>query len=325
MRERWVEEFAARAADYWTPARTEEVTRGKNVAILPGEAPLLWRSIGLLHRDASMPPAQVRKYFQINHLLAALGPSLAELRERHRIVRVLDAGCGRSYLTFLIAWSFVHRFGHPVQILGVELRPALVEECRRRAELVGLEDVVRFEAGAIDATDVDAAYARAFGEEGPVDVHVVASLHACDTATDDAIALGLRRRADLLAIAPCCHAELAAKWAGLAETGSESDFAPLFRSPHLRREAAATVTDAMRAALVRAAGYDVSALEFVPSEHTPKNTLIRAMRRADSDPSAFAEYAALERATGGCGIALAERLPAGLRAELSEVVDNKKS
>jgi hypothetical protein len=174
--------------------------------------------------------------------------------------------------------------------------------------------VVRFEAGAIDAVDVDEGFSRAFATEGTVDVQVVASLHACDTATDDAIALGLRRRADLLAIAPCCQAELAAKWARLAERGTSSDFAPLFRSPHLRRESAATVTDAMRASLVRSAGYDVSALEFVPSEHTPKNTLIRAMRRSDPDASAFAEYAALKRATGGCGIALEERMPEALRA-----------
>ncbi|RLB45185.1 MAG: hypothetical protein DRJ42_30510 [Deltaproteobacteria bacterium] len=223
----------------------------------------------------------------------------------------MDAGCGRSYLTFLLAWSFIHRFRHPVEILGVELRPALVEECRRRAALTGLDEVTRFEAGAIDALDVDAAFARAFGRaqerEGAARaaVHVVASLHACDTATDDALALGLRRRADLIAVAPCCQAELAAKWSRIAQ--SKAGFSPIFRSPHLRREAAATVTDAMRTLLVRSAGYDVSALEFVPSEHTPKNTLIRAMRRTEGDPSALEEYAALKEATGGCGIALEGR------------------
>lgn len=311
MRERWAEEFTAKATAYWTPERTQEVTHGKNVAILPGEAPLLWRSMGLLHRDGSMPPAQVRKYFQINHLLAVLGPALRELRERHDVVRVVDAGCGRSYLTFLLAWSFVHRFRHPVEILGVELRPALVEECRRRAALTGLDEVTRFEAGAIDDLDVDAAFARAFGrprERDGIDetaVHIVASLHACDTATDDALALGLRRRADLIAVAPCCQAELATKWSSISQ--SSAGFSPIFRSPHLRREAAATVTDAMRTLLVRSAGYEVSALEFVPSEHTPKNTLIRAMHRTTDDPNAREEYAALKEATGGCGIALEER------------------
>lgn len=314
MRQGWIDAFEARAAEYWTPERTEAVTGGKNVAILPGEAPLLWRAMGLLHRDASMPPAQVRKYFQINHLLAVLGPALAELRERHPLVRVLDAGCGRSYFTFLLAWSF-RKHGHPVQVLGVERRAALVEECERRAALTELDDVVRFEAASIDALDVDAAFARAFGAEAPVDVHVVASLHACDTASDDALALGLSRRADLLAVAPCCQAELAAKWAARAD--GDGAFGPLFRSPHLRRETAATVTDLMRTLLVRGAGYDVSALEFVPSEHTPKNTLLRAMRRAPNDASAWAEYAELRRAMGGCGIALEERMPAGPRAELA--------
>jgi hypothetical protein len=167
---------------------------------------------------------------------------------------------------------------------------------------------VRFEAGALDALDVRAGVARAFGGDGAAGIHGVIALHACDTATCDAIALGVALDAELIAVAPCCQAELARAWSGLDGRGEAGAFAPIWGAPHLRRETAAHVTDAMRTLLVRAAGYEVRAIELVPSEHTRKNTLIRAIKRSASDAAARAAYAALRDATGGAGIALADRL-----------------
>jgi len=106
-------------------------------------------------------------------------------------------------------------------------------------------------------------------------------------------------------VAPCCHAELARAWSDLDGRGA---FGSIHGTPHLRRETAATLTDAMRALLLRGAGYEVWPLEFVPSEHTPKNTLLRAMRRGDASDAAMAEYRSLVDATGGRGLALADRL-----------------
>jgi len=166
--------------------------------------------------------------------------------------------------------------------------------------------VVKHEASALDAIDVRAAWARAFGSRATIDG--VVALHACDTATDDAIVLAVSVEAQLCAVAPCCHAELARAWSELAETGSESPLAPIFRVPHLRREAAATITDTMRSLLLRGAGYEVWPLEFVPSEHTPKNTLIRAMKRSGADEGALSEYRALVAASGGRTIALDARI-----------------
>lgn len=131
------------------------------------------------------------------------------------------------------------------------------------------------------------------------------ALHACDTATDDAIVLGVGLDATLLALAPCCQAELARKWSVVAASGA---FAPIRRTPHLRREVASLVTDTMRQLLIRAAGYECWALELVPTEHTPKNLMLRAMNRHAPDASARAEYEALRTATGGVGIELEERL-----------------
>ncbi len=308
-RDRWAIELASRARAYWTPARTAELARGKALLLPPAQAAPLLRALGLLQPDASMPPHQVRKYFQINHMVALLGPGLRALRERHPTIRLLDAGCGRSYLTLLIAWCAKHVWSHRLEVLGVDRNAQVIEEGRRRTQLAQLADVVRFEAGSIDALDTRAAWTRAFGD-GPEhrEVHGVVSLHACDTATCDALAVGVALEAELVAVAPCCQAELARAWSALDERGEAGAFAPIWGAPHLRRETAAHITDAMRTLLMRAAGYEVLAMEFVPSEHTRKNTLIRAIKRSAGDPEARAAYEALRVATGGAGIALGDRL-----------------
>ncbi|HEY5936679.1 MAG TPA: SAM-dependent methyltransferase, partial [Kofleriaceae bacterium] len=197
-RETWAREFTALARAHWTDARTAALADGKQLAILPAEAPLLLRALGLLHRDATMPPREVRKFLQINHVVRLLHPTLAELHRKHGVVRVLDAGCGRSYLTLLLAHCARAR-GESLAVLGVDRDAAVIAECERRTEIAGLADTVRFLASPLDA----------LGDEP---THAVFALHACDTATCDAIALGVARGADLIAVAPCCQAELARAW-----------------------------------------------------------------------------------------------------------------
>jgi len=312
MRDEWAAAFAERARAYWTPARTDELARGKSLAIVPGRAPELLRALGILHRDGTMPPAERRKFFQVNHMVAMLGPALRELAAEHDTIRLVDAACGRSYLTLLLAWTLHHGHGRKVEVLGVDREPALVAESARRTEIAGLGALVRHHASPIAVLDVKAAWRAAYGTE-PAEIDAVVALHACDTATDDALELGVRLGARLLSVAPCCQAELARKWEALARAAADgeppSPLAPIHRTPHLRRETAALVTDTMRQLLLRAAGYQTWALEFVPTEHTRKNLLLRAVRRAP-DPDARAEYERLREATGGVGIALADRLGA---------------
>ncbi len=293
-RDAWEDGFAARARAYWTEERTAELVRGKALVVTPGEAAPLLRALGLLHRDASMPPTQHRKFFQVNHMVRLLESGLRALRAKHETIRLLDAGCGRSYLSLVLAWCAREVWGHRLEVLGVDRDAAIIEECRRRAALAGLDDVTRFEVATLDGYRAD--------------LHGVIALHACDTATCDAIALGVGHGAELIAVAPCCQAELARGWSTLDAPGA---FAPIWKTPHLRRETAAHVTDTMRALLLRAAGYDVTAVEFVPGEHTRKNTLIRAVRRGTPDPAARDEYLALRDATGGVGLGLAARLDPG--------------
>jgi SAM-dependent methyltransferase len=289
----WANVLGERALAYWTPERTHALTGGKALEILPAEAPQLLRALGILDGDATMPPARVRKYLQINHVARALRPAMAELRARHPVVHLLDAGCGRSYLTLLLAW-ISRAQGHPIDVLGVDRNADVIAECRRRAVLAELDDVVRFEAASLESIS-------------DREIHGVISLHACDTATCDAIALGVAAGADLIAVAPCCQAELAHKWSELAERGEAGGFGAVWRMPHLRRETAAHVTDAMRTLLLRSRGYATVATEFIGSEHTVKNSLIRAVR-GESNPNARAEYAGLVAATGGAGLELATRI-----------------
>jgi len=312
-RERWAAELTARAKAHWTPERRRGLLGDLHLLLPPVEAAPLLRALGLIRADASMPPAAVRKYMQISHMALLLEPTLRELAAARPCVRVLDAGCGSSYLTLLLAWCFRHRWHRPARILGVDRDEQVVRRCRRSAAQAGLDDVLRFEVAALDGLHPAAVWTRAFGEtpaDGPL-VDVLVALHACDTATDDALALGVGLGAELIAAAPCCQAELARAWAELARTGASGPFQPLWHSPHLRREAAATMTDALRALLLSGCGYEVTVVEFVASSHTPKNTLLRAVRTGTADPRARARYAALRDALGGADIRLGRILSAG--------------
>ena len=310
MREEWAAAFSERARAYWTPARTAELSAGKSLAILPAAAPELLRALGILHRDGTMPPPQRRKFFQVNHMVAMLGPALRELSSTRETIRIVDAACGGSYLTLLLAWTLAHGHGRKVEVLGVDRNDALVAESARRTEIAGLGALVRHHACGLDTLDVATVWRRAFETDAEPAIDAVIALHACDTATDDALELGVRLGAHLLAVAPCCQAELARKWERLVDGpgGDASPLAPIHRPPHLRRETAALVTDAMRQWLLQAAGYQTWALEFVPTEHTRKNLLLRAVRRGEPVPQARTEYERLREATGGEGIALADRL-----------------
>ena len=268
MREDWNEAFAQTARIYWGDERLQMLTGGKNLLVTPGNAPVLLRALGLLHRDASMPPKEVRKFLQLNHMLRVLAPDLLAMAKPGSRLNILDAACGRAYLTVALAWCFEHVWGIPAFILGVDRNADLVQESWRRAELADVGRNMAFVASELASFR--------WTEEGQVDVLI--SLHACDTATDDALAFGVRQQAGLIAAAPCCQAELARGWAKLCEAQTKGAFAPIWNSPSLRRATAATMTDTFRTLLLGRAGYETRAIEFVASSHTPKNTLIIAKR-----------------------------------------------
>ena len=208
---------------------------------------------------------------QVDAFLRALVATLpAEpARELTGPLRVVDLGCGNAYLTFA-AYRYLTQLGLDVELVGVDVR----DDQRRRntelAERLGWADRVRFVAGTIADAVVDPA------------PDLVLALHACDTATDEALARAVRWGARWVLAAPCCHHDIAAQ---LRTRPAPAPYELLTRQGILRERFADVLTDALRAGLLRLHGYRAEVVEFVDSAHTPRNLLIRA-RRTDSAPAA---------------------------------------
>ena len=177
-----------------------------------------------------------------------------------RPLRVVDLGCGNAYLSFA-AYAFLSR-EHDVHLTGVDLRPQSRERNTTLAAELGWSGGIDFVAGPI----LDAPV------EPPVDV--VLALHACDTATDDALAQAVRWQAPVVLASPCCHHDVQRQ---LARAQPPGPYALLTRQPYLREQFGDVLTDSLRAALLQREGYRVDVVQFVGSEHTPRNAMIRAV------------------------------------------------
>jgi SAM-dependent methyltransferase len=208
---------------------------------------------------------QVQHYVE---LLRAL-----PLWDRGRI-SVVDAGCGKAYMSLALV-AYGREVGTRVDLVGLDSNQSVIETVRGIAAGLGYDEA-RFEATTIDAYEHD----------GPIDLLV--SLHACDTATDEAIAAGVRLGAETIVVAPCCHHELAAQIARREKDG-------LLRHGLLLGRQADLVTDALRAAALEAIGYRVDVIEFISAEHTAKNVMLRAFRApsAAREARARSEYVEL--------------------------------
>jgi SAM-dependent methyltransferase len=207
---------------------------------------------------------------QVQHYVELLRP--LPLWERDTI-RVVDAGCGKAYMSLALV-AYGREVGTRVELVGLDTNPQVIETVRAIADGLGYDEA-RFEATSIDA----------YESEQPIDMLV--SLHACDTATDEAIAAGVRLGAEAIVVAPCCHHELAAQIAGQKDA--------LLRHGLLLGRQADLVTDALRAAALETLGYRVDVIEFVSTEHTAKNLMLRAERApsATRGERAAAEYVEL--------------------------------
>jgi len=300
------QEFTAKAQTYWTDERTIKVTGGRKWLLLPKEAPHLLRVMGLLNADASMSADSLRKFSQVNHMLTLLRPHLEDMATRHPCVTVLDACCGTSFLSLIVTWFYKERLKHPCRVIGIDFNEKVIAASRERAARVGYEDDLKFAAGDLAAIDWPSLFEELFSES-PTRPHVAVALHACDTASDHALALGIRLAADVMAVAPCCQGELARRWKS-TEQRPGHPFAPIHSSPHFRRALAADLTDVFRTLLTRSRGYEVTPTEFVPSSHTPKNRLLLCVRRGRYLEAAAKEYEQLKNAVGGEGITLEDLL-----------------
>jgi SAM-dependent methyltransferase len=228
---------------------------------LPDDRPdAFLEALGVMNSQGQVKPHMQGKLAQINEFLK-LVEATGELERFERSpIEVLDCGCGSSYLTFALYHYLNHVRGIPARLLGVDVNQELIEKSAANAEALGY-DVIGFECAPI--VDVQPAAAP----------DLVIALHACDTATDEAIAQAIRWDAHMLVCAPCCHHDLNDQIA--AEL-----FGPVLRHGILKQRMADILTDTFRALALRIMGYRADVIEFVAAEHTAKNLMIRAIKAA---------------------------------------------
>ncbi len=237
---------------------------------VPRDAPWL-RALGVVDGHGRLVPAMARKWKQIDRFVALVDDAWRRSPLAGRpAVRIVDFGCGKGYLTFALH-DHLRRQGIAAEVIGVDLKAEVVADANRIARQVGAEGL-RFIEGDLRSV-----------EAGGMDVTI--ALHACDTATDHALALGLDAGAVLLVVSPCCHKELRPQ---LADPPA---LAPLLRHGVHRGQQAEMLTDTLRILALEEAGYAAGVMEFVALEHTSKNKLIVATRKSTDDAAARAKAA----------------------------------
>jgi SAM-dependent methyltransferase len=271
-------------------ASTKEHDRRKP-RLLPEGDPVL-AALGIADEQGRIKPSRQAKYRQVEEFLRDLAPAIDDAMSSGRLrtptpqepLRVVDLGCGNAYLTFAAHRYLSHVRGLAVHTTGVDVKAQSREHNTAAAESLGLAEDMTFVQGDIGSAELERA------------PDVVLALHACDTATDDALARAVTWDAGLVLAAPCCHHDVAAQ---LRRAPTPPPYALLTRSGILRERFADTLTDAVRAAVLRLVGYRVDVIEFVDSKHTPRNTLLRAIRTGTSpSPDAKRELDELTRTWG---------------------------
>jgi len=254
----------------------------KKDRLLDASDPFL-REVGIADAKGVIKPSRQDKYKQVEEFLRLLSPALNAAIDAGQIhkptadnpLRITDLGCGHAYLTFA-AHQFLMNSGIPVVVTGIDIRPDSRDRNNAIAEKLGITKTISFKAEEISKTTSDSA-------------DIAIALHACDTATDDAIAWAVNGGAKLLLIAPCCHHDIQKQidaapepWGALTKFGL------------MKERLGDLLTDSFRAQLLRLVGYRVEVIEFIGGEHTPRNLMIRAVKTgATADSAEKSRYDAM--------------------------------
>lgn len=221
--------------------------------------------LGVQTKDGRIVKAKYDKFKQINRYLEFIRDVLPIL-PKERTVNIIDFGCGKSYLTFAMYYYLNVLNKYDIRVIGLDLKDDVIETCNRLSKQFGYDGALRFIRGDISTF------------EGDYKPDMVVTLHACDTATDYALEKAVRWGADVILSVPCCQHEI-------NKQISCRELEPVLKYGILKERMSALITDAVRANLLEEQGYDTQILEFIDMEHTPKNLLIRAVKRQKADTS----------------------------------------
>ena len=251
----------------------------------PGQSIELLKELHILTREGKLNQDTRRKLKQVYHLYQSIEPLLNEVLSRNNAFTLADHGAGKSYLGFILYDLFFNvaqqgkaKIGHlQGHIYGIENRPELVEKSRALAARLGFERM-----SFLNLSVKESATATNL----PNRIDIVTALHACDTATDDAIAFGLAKHAQHMVLVPCCQAEVAGFLRkSKALNLSRTPLAELWRHPLHTREFGSQITNVLRCLQLEANGYDVTVTELVGWEHSMKNELILASKPKVATPA----------------------------------------
>ena len=231
--------------------------RSKKYILQEGMKVPFLQDLGVMTSEGKLVRTKTDKFRQINRFLEFVEDILPQL-PKDRELTILDFGCGKSYLTFAI-YYYLHELKKlDVRIIGLDLKTEVIRHCNELSQKYGYEKLKFLQGDIAEYTGVD-------------EVDMVVTLHACDTATDFALAKAIGWNAKVILSVPCCQHELNGQI-------KNELLSPIFKYGLIKERMAALITDAMRANYLEAQGYDTQILEFIDMEHTPKNILIRAVK-----------------------------------------------
>jgi len=220
------------------------------------------KPLGVTNNSGVVLKNKKSKYRQINKFIEILSDALKD-HPKDKPLKIVDMGSGLGYLSFSLYDYLSNDMQLNTQLRGIELRKDLVNKCNKISEVSGFKNL-NFETGSIQESVVK-------------DENLLIALHACDTATDDAIAKGITAKVDMIVCSPCCHKQIR------KELNANSDLSALTAHGILKERQAEIITDTIRALILEAHGYKTKVMEFISSEHTSKNLLILAVRKNDLD------------------------------------------
>jgi SAM-dependent methyltransferase len=252
----------------------------KNLLLPVGKPDAFLQATGIMDAQGKVRPTMQAKFTQINEFLKLLEHGGELQRFETTPVQILDCGCGSAYLAFAV-YHYLNAVRHiPARLTGIDVNDSLIQKDNQQSEQLGFSEACFQKSAIIDYTP-----------ETPPDI--VLALHACDTATDEAIFQGLKAESRLILAAPCCHHHLHEQLHAVAP------FAPVFQDGILKKRLADILTDTFRALILRIMGYKTDVVEFIAAEHTDKNLLIRALRDLPpGNPVAIQEYLELKNYCG---------------------------